>query len=120
MTRRMAIRTKSTVKFYDMAGTDRPLSVIENKIYRSDESFMIYDITTGDQFALYDLDGVIPYAVEDPPSQDETMTYIDIMRGNKKATASPLGKIGPFLRKNFPAIIIGLVIVVVLANNYLK
>lgn len=108
------------VKFYEMAGTDRPLSVIENKIYRSDEVFMVYDISSGDQFALYDLDGVIPYSVSDPPSQDETMTYIDIMRGNKKATSSPIGKILPFIRKNFASIIIGLVIVVVLANNYLR
>lgn len=107
MSRRIAIRTKSAVRFYDLASTDRPLTVISGKIYRSDEGFMVYDLATGNQFALYDLDGVVPYAVQNPPSQDETMDLIDIARGNKNAANKVGSGLLKKILKNLPLILIG-------------
>lgn len=84
MTRRIAILTKTGVKFYDLKSNERPLTIIGQRIYRTDEKFMIANATRPDEFCLYDLDSTYPYCVQEPPAPDETMAYIDIVKASGK------------------------------------
>ena len=83
MTRRIAIRTKTGVRFYDLNSTERPFTIIGQRLYRTDEEFMLASTTEADEFCMYDLDSTYPYCV-DPPAPDETMAYLDIVKSSGK------------------------------------
>jgi len=108
MTRRIAIKTKSAVRFYDLPRTDRPLTIVEERLYRTDEKFMVSDKTKAQQFALYDLDGIYPYCVDafDNPSPDDTMAYIDVTRGNKHTVNKVGGRMMKMIRENMVVILV--------------
>lgn len=82
MSRRIAIRTKSEVRFYDIKTMDRPVTIIGQHLYRTDEEFMIASNTEPAEFCLYDIDSPYPYCSEVPPATDETMAYLDIIKAS--------------------------------------
>ena len=84
MIRRIAILTKAGVKFYDLKNEDRPLTLIGQRLYRTDEKFMIVNATEAEEFVMYDVDSTYPYCVVEPPAPDETMAYIDVFKGEGK------------------------------------
>lgn len=85
--RRIAIVSKSHVRFYEIKSEDRPLTLVGRQLYRTDNNYMLKNRAAADEFALYDFDGVTPYGVEDPPSPDETMAYIDVARSSSAKTS---------------------------------
>lgn len=108
MTRRIAIKTKSAVRFFELPRTDRPLTIVEERLYRTDEKFMVSNINRSDEFALYDLDDIYPYCVDafDNPSPDDTMAYIDVTRGNKHTVNRVGSNLMKKLRENMIVILV--------------
>lgn len=108
MTRRIAIKTKSAVRFFELPRTDRPLTIVEERLYRSDEKFMVSNNSKSDEFVLYDLDDIYPYCVTsfDNPSPDDTMAYIDVTRGNKHTVNKVGGHFMKLLRDNMIVILV--------------
>lgn len=88
MTRRIAIRTKTGVRFYDLKNDGKPIAIIGERLYRTDEKYMLASTTEPDEFCMYDLDSTYPYGV-DPCAPDETMAYLDII----KASGNKVGKV---------------------------
>lgn len=83
MTRRIAIRTKTSVRFYDINSSERPITIIGQRLYRTDEKYMLANATRPEEFCMYDLDSTYPYSV-DPCAPDETMAYLDIIKASGK------------------------------------
>lgn len=90
MSRFLAIKTKTSVKFFEMGSSVRPLTVVNNRLYRTDEFLMCANKTGGDEFVLYDLDGTQPYGLKEYLNPDETMALIDVARSNNKKAVSRL------------------------------
>lgn len=63
------------------------MTIIGQRLYRTDEKYMIADAKQPDEFCLYDIDAIYPYCCRDPPAPDETMAYIDIIKGSDKKLA---------------------------------
>ena len=112
MTRRIAIKTKSAVKFYELSRLDRPLTIVERRLYRTDEKLMVSNKSNHDEFVLYDLEGLYPYCVPalENPSPDDTMAYIDVTRGNKNNVNKVGSGLSRTIRKNLVPILIVCVI----------
>lgn len=85
--RRIAIASNSHVRFYEIKSEDRPLTLVNRQLYRTDKEFMLKNRSAADEFVLYDFDGVTPYGIEDPPSPNETMAYIDIAKSSSGKTS---------------------------------
>lgn len=119
MTRRIAIRTKTEVRFYDLKSNERPATLVGKMLYRTDEAFMLPSRTENEEFCLYDHNGIYPYAVQDPPAPDETMAYIDIIKSAEKK----LGKVSTWPKwlnwNTMVYAILGAVVVYYLAKTYL-
>lgn len=115
--RRIAILTESSVTFYELNNHDRPLTLVGGQmLYRTDSQYMLRNRSAPEEMVVYDLDGIVPLGVEDPPSPDETMAYIDIARGSGKKLAKV--KIWPkWLTMDKIAIAI---VVLLIGYNYIK
>lgn len=112
MTRRIAIKTKSAIKFYELTNTERPLTIVENRLYRTDERFMVSNATQPDEFVLYDLDSPYMYCVPglEIPTPDDTMMLIDVARGNKRMVNKVGRNWGKTIRKNFGVILLAVIV----------
>lgn len=87
MTRDIYIKTAVQVKRYTLGKNVRPLTVIDRRLYRTDEIFMIADDASEHEFLMYDRDSTQPYWSAEPVSPDVTMAYIDIAKRAGKNTA---------------------------------
>ena len=87
MTRDIYIKTAVQVKRYTLGKNVRPLTIIEKRLYRTDERFMIASDASEHEFLMYDRDSTQPYWPPEMVSPDITMAYIDIAKRSGKNSA---------------------------------
>lgn len=85
MTRDLFIRTKSEVRRYPLGKNVRPLTILNKRLYRTDERYMIADKASEHEWVMYPLDGTQPYYATEIVSPDETMALCDIAKSGGKA-----------------------------------
>ena len=92
MTRDLYIRTKSEIRRHRLGKNVRPLTVINRRLYRTDDALMIADRSADHQFVMYDIDGTQPYYAKKVLSPDLTMAYTDIAKqAGKQQAVSKIG-----------------------------
>ncbi len=115
--RKIAIKTATECRFYELPSDEKPLTIVQEKLYRTDEKLMLWT-DDGTEFCLYNLDGIIPLGIENPPDPDKTMAYCDVERTKTKVASK--AKRPHWLNMNtIVYIAIGLVVVYYLINHYL-
>lgn len=91
MTRDLYIMTKSEIRRYVLKKNTRPLTVLNYRLYRTDDRLMIADRASNHQMVVYDLESTQPH-FSGPVDPDETMAYIEIAKqSGKRAAVSKLG-----------------------------
>lgn len=117
MTRYLVIRTKSSLLFLKISKNARPLTTWKQRIFRTDERFMVADRTGTDEFVMYDIDGTQPYGAGVKLNPDETMALIDVARANKNKAVTKLDALNAMDSKIFLYGIIGIVILYALLSG---
>lgn len=116
--RKIAIKTNTECRFYDIPSDDKPLTIVQEMLYRTDDSYMLSKIDDGSEFCLYNLNGIVPLGIENPPDPDKTMAYCDVERTKSKVASK--AKRPRWMNMNtIVYIAIGVVIVYYLINHYL-
>lgn len=85
MTRDLFIRTKTEVRRYPLGKNVRPLTILNKRLYRTDERYMLADRHSDHEMVVYPLDGTQPYFAPEMVSPDETMALCDIAKAGGKA-----------------------------------
>ena len=86
MTNDLLIIEGNTVKRYIMKKSAKPMTVVRQRLYRTDNRLKWRACNSEDTFILYDLDGIEPWGVDEPfITPDETMALIDAGRPSKKS-----------------------------------
>ena len=91
------------------------MTLVQEGLYRTDSRYLLRDRSAPGELCIYDLGGIIPYGIENPPDPDETMCLIDV--SGRKKVASKL-KIWPkwLNSRNIALAIVALLVV----YQYLK
>ena len=118
MTRRIAIKTKTGITFYDLNSNDRPLTIVGQRLYRTDEKYMLASCTDAEEFCLYDLDSTYPYCIE-PPAPDETMAYIDVVKASGKKAGKTNNWRKWLTQRNIVYLLLGCVVIYYIYITYL-
>lgn len=116
--RKIAIKTNTECRFYEIPSDDKPLTIVQEKLYRTDTDYMLARLDDGSEFCLYNLNGIVPLGIENPPDPDKTMAYCDVER-TKSKVASKAKRPRWFNTNTIVYIAIGIVIVYYLINHYL-
>ena len=94
MTNNLLIIEGNTVKRYIMKKSAKPMTVVRQRLFRTDNRLKWIDKNSDTSFILYDLDGIQPWGVHEPfINPDETMALIDAGRPNKKANVGFLSNL---------------------------
>lgn len=99
MTRDIYIRTKTGVRRFALGKNVRPITILNKRLYRTDERYMIASKTDDHEFVMYNLDGTQPYYAPEVVSPDETMAICEIAKagGRQVTTLNTLNTINPML-----------------------
>lgn len=117
MPRYLVLKTKTKVRFFELGSLVRPLTVVNNRLYRTDEFLMIANKSGGDEFVMYDLDGTQPYGASDYLNPDETMALIDVARSNNKKAVSRLSWLTNLNMAKLTPIIVIMVLIYAFLNG---
>lgn len=106
MTKFLVTASKSKVIFRKITKTNRPLTLVYNRMYRIDDELFCCDRESTDSFVYYDIDEQQPYGYGEYLNPDFTKVLIDSMKLAK-------GKPGRLIDFNFQTIaVIGVVLIV--------
>lgn len=101
MTNDLLIIEGNTVKRYIMKKSAKPMTVVRQRLYRTDNRLKWRDKNSDSTFVIYDLDGIEPWGIDEPfITPDETMALIDAGRPNKKSNVGILDGIANMDGKN--------------------
>lgn len=115
------IETKSKVKRYVLGKNTKPLVLVQNRIYRCDEEFMIPSKTGGDEFVPYNIDSTQPRGAGVQVDTNKTMAYIRIARASKNNhSVSILGSLNQIPPKILLYILIGGIVIYSLLMGGIK
>ena len=79
--RYLVIKQKQSIRFYKITKNQRPLTIVKNRIFRTDEKLMVPDNSGNFEMIAYDIDSTQPYnAFERFLDPDITKLYIDSMK----------------------------------------
>lgn len=117
MTRDLFITTKTSVKRYILGKNVKPLTIVRNRLYRTDENFMIASVSSDDQVVMYPIDGTQPFCVREFVDPDITMALIDVAKSNKKQTVSKLDMLNSVNSKVWMWLLIGGIVVFALLTG---
>lgn len=111
MARSLIIRTKTRYRRYRLSDTARPITLVDNHLYRTDERYFKRSTTDDDELLLYDIDGIQPPSASEVVDPNVTMAYSDIAKGAGKHGASTISKLA-----NIPSkfILYGVIVAAVL------
>ena len=111
MTRDLIILTKTSARRYILGKNTKPLTLVRNRLYRTDERFFIKSRTEADEIILYDVDETQPRGTTEYADPDETMAYIDIAKSNKRENVSRLDSLNSIKPGTLMALlVVGLVV----------
>lgn len=117
MTKDLIIIDGAEAKRYIMKKSYRPMTVVRQRLFRTDDRFMMRCATRPDTMIIYGIDDTQPRGVKpEYINPDETMAYIDIGRPNKKSNVNILDSIGNIDGMKFIYIAVAIVVILSVAG----
>jgi hypothetical protein len=79
---RLAIRTKTSVRFYDIKDSSKTLTLIKGRLYDTHQELGVKDKNSNESVILYDVDATQPYGTARPINNDLTFRRIDLAKAH--------------------------------------
>lgn len=111
MQKKLLLIEGRTVKAYNLGKASRAMTIVRQRLFRTDDRLFWCDFEGPDSIIIYDLDSTQPYGTGtkylDP---DTTMAFIDIARTNHKKNVGLISTINSLNGMTFVYIAVAIVI----------